>query len=123
MASQAQPRNVRSAASPPGVPGLVLDNLAARFRPGGLFVVLIDSSGTVGYSDAATGQFFHRYALPLLQRGITGTESDFAQWLKKLGTDSTITVYDRLPGIILAAFPFIDRRRHCGFLLLAGKSS
>ena len=104
------------------VPQVVLDNLATRFRPGGLFLVLLRPDGTVVYHDASAGLFFHRYVLPLLQYR-DSTPSDLTQKLQSLTPTSTVTVWDCLPGVILAAFPCLDRRQLAGILVLAAKST
>src|SRR5689334_6185755 len=44
-----------------------LDNLAARFRPGGLFLVLLRPDGTIAYHDSGAAAFHVRYTLPQLQ--------------------------------------------------------
>jgi hypothetical protein len=55
------------AASAAALPCEVLDNLAARFRPGGLFLLMLRPDGTVAYNDTACGLFFQRFALPMIQ--------------------------------------------------------
>src|SRR5689334_4571742 len=47
-----------AAAAPTPLSQATLDNLAARFRPGGLCLVLLNPDGTVAYHDAAA-QTFH----------------------------------------------------------------
>src|SRR6476619_7067673 len=49
------------------LPPPVLENLAARFRPGGLFLVVLRQDGSVAYHDPGAGVFFERYVLPLLK--------------------------------------------------------
>src|SRR3954447_6617989 len=49
------------------LPAPVLDNLAARFRPSGLFLLVLRQDGSVAYHDAGAGVFFERYLLPLLK--------------------------------------------------------
>jgi len=46
------------------LPSTVLENLAARFRPGGLFLMVLRQDGTVVYHDAGAGVFFERSAVP-----------------------------------------------------------
>jgi hypothetical protein len=48
------------------LPPPVLENLAARFRPGGLFLMVLRQDGSVAYHDAGAGVFFERYLLPQL---------------------------------------------------------
>ena len=103
-----------------GVPAVMLDNLAARFRSCGLFVVLIQSNGSIVYHDPQAAMFFQRYVLPLLQYG-DPTEPDFREKLRKVDADSPVAVWNNLPGVILAALPCVDRRQLCGVLVLAGQ--
>jgi putative nucleotidyltransferase with HDIG domain len=49
------------------LPPAVLENLAARFRPGGLFLVVLRQDGSVAYHDPGAGVFFERYVFPLLK--------------------------------------------------------
>src|SRR6185436_18467921 len=49
------------------LPPAVLENLAARFRPGGLFLVVARVDGSLAYHDPSAGVFFERYAFPLLK--------------------------------------------------------
>ncbi len=71
------------AAEPTVLPPAVLENLAARFRPGGLFLVVLRPDGEVAYHDPGGGPFFERYVLPLLRsRDATGaTPRDRAEAL------------------------------------------
>src|SRR5208283_2266226 len=60
--------------------------------------------------------------LPLLQYRDTG-ENDLREKIQKLTSTSAVTVVNSLPGVMLAAFPCVDRRQMVGVLVLAGKSS
>jgi HD-GYP domain-containing protein (c-di-GMP phosphodiesterase class II) len=104
------------------IPVAVLENLATRFRPGGLFLALLRPDGTVVYHDPSAGLFFHRYVLPLLQYGET-SENDFRDKVQKLTPTSNVSVVNSLPGVMLAAFPCVERRQMTGILVLAGKSA
>jgi HD-GYP domain-containing protein (c-di-GMP phosphodiesterase class II) len=104
-----------------GVPAVILDNLSARFRSCGLFVVLIQSNGSIVYHDPQAAMFFQRYVLPLLQYG-DPTEPDFREKLSKVDAGSPVAVWNNLPGVILAAVPCVQRRQLCGVLVLAGRS-
>src|SRR5450432_863587 len=104
------------------VPNTVLENLAARFRPGGLFLVLLRPDGTVAYHDPSAGMFYHRYVLPLLQYG-DSVPSDLREKVQKLTSTSTVSVVNSLSGVMLAVFTCVDRRQLTGALVLAGKSS
>src|SRR4029078_3998978 len=47
------------------VPAAAMDNLAARARPAGLFVMLLRPNGSVAYHDESSSVFFQRFVLPL----------------------------------------------------------
>src|SRR5688500_1642746 len=49
------------------VPASVLDILATRTRPGGLFLAMLRPDATLAYHDSGAGLFFSRYVLPMLQ--------------------------------------------------------
>src|SRR3954463_1964127 len=49
------------------LPPAVLENLSARFRPGGLFLVVLRQDGSIAYRDPGAGVFFERYVFPLLK--------------------------------------------------------
>src|SRR5438067_1048645 len=51
----------------PSIPAVVIDNLAARFRPGGMFLLVLRPDGSLIHHDTSAPMFFHRYVLPLLQ--------------------------------------------------------
>jgi HD-GYP domain-containing protein (c-di-GMP phosphodiesterase class II) len=104
------------------VPAVVLDNLATRFRPGGLFLVLLRKDGTVAYHDSAAGLFFQRYVLPLLQYP-DSSDTSLQEKLQSLTPSSTVTVIANQPGVMVAAFPCVERRQLAGVLVLAAKSS
>ncbi|MGA3065300.1 MAG: HD domain-containing phosphohydrolase [Tepidisphaeraceae bacterium] len=104
------------------VPKAVLDNLATRFRPAGLFLALLRADGTILFHDDSAGLFFQRYVLPLLQYEDT-SDSGIKQQLRTLSATSPVTVWNHLPGVILAAFPHVDRRQMAGILILAAKSA
>ena len=122
MALQINHRVTGSGGARGAVPTAVLDNLATRFRPAGLFLALLKSDGTILYHDGSAGLFFQRYVLPLLQYE-DSSDSGIKQQLGTLTATSPVTVWNHLPGVILAAFPHVDRRQLAGILVLAGKSA
>jgi len=111
-----------AAARPAALPATVLDNLGARFRPGGLFLVMLRPDGSVAYHDAASGLFFQRYVLPMIQYA-EPSDQDLRKRIAALTATSPVEVWNVLPGITLAAFPHVEKRQVAGVLLLAGKSS
>ncbi len=121
MTLQTQPRPAPADGEPSAVPAAVLDSLAARFRCSGLFVVLLQTDGSVVYHDSQAALFFQRYVLPLLQYG-EPTDPEFRARLLKVSSASPVMVWNNLPGVILATAPCIVRRQLFGVLALAGKS-
>src|SRR3954466_222010 len=109
---------VATAATPALARG-VLDNLAARFRPSGLCLLMLKTDGTVAYHDASAGLFFQRFALPMVQ--YPEPANLLAERCKNLTVDSPVEVWNILPGVVLTAFPYVEKRRLVGVLLLAAK--
>ena len=104
------------------MPAAALDNLAARFRPGGLFVVMLRPDASIAYQDSAAGVFFHRYVLPLLQYR-DASNDDLKNKLQSLSAASSVVVWNDLPGVTLAAFPYMEKKQQLGVLVLAAKGS
>jgi putative nucleotidyltransferase with HDIG domain len=130
------------APEPTVLPPAVLENLAARFRPGGLFLVVIRPDGTVAYHDPEAGPFFERYLLPLLQARDTAgkTLRDRVEALALAATAASASAAAtsappasaqsnpaatlwHLPGTLLAAFPHAEKRQSQGVIVLAAKSN
>ena len=110
------------AADAPGVPTPVLETLASRIRPGGLYLMMLRPDGSVAYHDGAAGLFFHRYVLPMLQYP-ESADNELRGKLNALTSNSTVSVWQTLPGVIVAAFPHVEKRQLIGVLVVAGKSS
>ena len=121
MTLQAQERPLPVTAGTYCVPAAVLDNLAARVRSCGLFLMLLDKDGAVVSHDAQAAVFFHRFVLPLVQYG-DPTDPGLVDRIRKLGANSSVTVWNTFPGVILAVFPCVERRQIGGFVVLAGRS-
>src|SRR5580658_8809535 len=98
MALQANHRVAGSGAAKGGAPLAVLDVLATRFRPAGLFIALLKTDGTVLYHDSSAGLFFQRYVLPLLQYD-DSSDTGIKQQLSTLTATSAVTVWTHLPGV------------------------
>jgi hypothetical protein len=103
------------------VPAAVLENLATRFRPGGLFLMLLRPDGGIEFQDAAAGLFYQRYVVPLVQYG-DPADPDLRDRLVRLNANSNVAVWSALPGILLAAIPCVERRQLAGVMLLAAKA-
>ncbi|MGA2442153.1 MAG: HD-GYP domain-containing protein, partial [Tepidisphaeraceae bacterium] len=99
----------------------VLDNLAARVPACGLFLMLLDKDGSVVWHDPQAAMFFQRYVLPLVQYG-DPTDPGLVERIRKLAANSSVTVWNTFPGVILAVFPCVERRQIAGFVVLAGRS-
>lgn len=111
-----------SAGAAPEVAHAVLENLAARFRPAGLFVLMLRPDGSVAYHDANAGTFFTRYVLPMLQYP-EQTNTGLGSKAQVLNASSAVSIWDALPGVLLAAFPYVEKRQLGGILILASKSA
>jgi putative nucleotidyltransferase with HDIG domain len=118
------------------LPSAVLENLAARFRPGGLFLVVLRPDGSVAYHDPGAGVFFHRYVLPLLAgldaagRGSRDRVDSLAQAAgaaaaggnaPAVGAGAAAVAVWELPGIAVAAFPHVEKRQLQGAIVLAAR--
>ncbi|HEV2293489.1 MAG TPA: HD domain-containing phosphohydrolase [Tepidisphaeraceae bacterium] len=106
----------------PALPNAVLDSLAARFRPGGLFLLMLRPDGSVAYHDASGGLFFQRFVLPMIQYA-DAVDQGLRHKVAALGAGSTVELWNVLPGVTLTAFPYVEKRAIAGVLLLAGKST
>jgi len=117
--TQTIPSTTKSATPIIAVP--VLENLAARFRPGGLCLLMLDAQGNLVYHDSAAGLFFQRFAVPTVQ--YPDDTTSLADHVSKLNINSTVEVWNALPGVVLAAFPYVEKRALAGVLVLAAKGS
>src|SRR3954466_1188167 len=113
------PNPTTSAAAAPVIARGVLDNLAARFRPSGLCLLMLNTDGTVAYHDSAAGLFFQRFALPMIQ--YPDPAANLAERVAGMSAHSSVEVWNALPGVVLAAFPYVEKRQLAGVLLLAAK--
>src|SRR5258708_1031012 len=100
----------------PAVPAQVLENLAARFRPGGLCLVLLRPDGTIANQDAGSNLFYQRYALPMIQYPDAST--GLTEKIASVNSNSPVEVWNVLPGVVVAAFPYVERRQLMGVMLL-----
>jgi HD-GYP domain-containing protein (c-di-GMP phosphodiesterase class II) len=103
------------------IPAAVLDSLAARFRPNGLFVALLRADGSVAWHDPQAGMFFQRFVLPLLQYGDPG-DGNVKQNICGVAPGS-IAINADLPGVLLAAIGYGQRRQSNAVIVLAAKAS
>jgi putative nucleotidyltransferase with HDIG domain len=103
----------------PSLPAATLDLLSARFRPAGFCLVILRPDGSIIYHDPASAGFFHRYVIPLMQNP---EPQGFNKVLSGLTASSPVTASDLLPGVVLAVFPYVERRQLTGVVILAAKS-
>jgi len=112
---------------PTVLPPAVLENLAARFRPGGLFLVVLRPDGQVAYHDPGAGPFFERYVLPLLQArdaaGVMPRDRVEALMSTTAASPTTAPAVWQLPGVSVAAFPHAEKRQAGGVIALAAKGN
>jgi HD-GYP domain-containing protein (c-di-GMP phosphodiesterase class II) len=102
------------------LPQSVLENLAARFRPGGLCLLMLKPDGLLAFHDNSAGTFFQRFAVPMVQ--YPDPAALLAEKVARMNANSTVEVWNSLPGIVLAAFPYVEKRQLTGVLILAAKS-
>src|SRR3954454_10982325 len=100
-----------------------LETLALRFRPCGLFTLLLKTDGTLAYHDASAGAFFQRFVLPMLQHRDPVTEEALLARLRAVSAGSGVNVWDFLPGVTLAAFPCVEKRQLVGVMVVAAKGA
>src|SRR3954447_3705863 len=104
------------------VAAAALDSLAARFRSGGLVLAMLRPDARLTWHDAAAGVFFQRYVLPLLQYRDAANEQ-FRTKIAAMSASSTLSVWRDLPGVILAVFPYLEKRQLAGIMVLAAKAT
>src|SRR5688500_2916971 len=105
----------------PVIPVAVLDNLAARFRPSGLCLLMLAPDGSLVYHDGGAGLFFQRFAIPMIQ--YPSPSAKLAEKVAAMSVNSAVEVWNTLPGVVVAAFPYVEKRQLAGVLLLAAKGS
>ncbi len=108
----------------PNLSQVALDNLATRFRPGGLFLAFLRADGSVAYHDSAAPSFFQRYLLPQLQicETVPASEGPLQEKIRLTTTASGVSNWNLLPGVEIAAVPYVERRQLAGIFLLVAKS-
>ncbi|MCC6422653.1 MAG: HD domain-containing protein [Phycisphaerales bacterium] len=121
MSLHAIKNSTPNSADPQAVPHIVLENLAMRMRPGGLCLMLLRPDGQLAFGDSSAGMFFQRYVMPLLQYGDEDRQA-MRDRIEKLSTGAGTAIWQIMPGVILSAFPYIEKRQVAGAVVLAGKS-
>ena len=105
----------------------MLDALAARFRPAGLFLVMLRSDGEVTYADSEAPAFFLRYVLPVLREPqLAGVKVSAQASVVLPASDSAaalgLLAWRHIPGVSIAGFAHIEMRQPAGTLLLAARN-
>jgi HD-GYP domain-containing protein (c-di-GMP phosphodiesterase class II) len=109
----------KKAATP--IPAIALENLALRFRPSGACLLALQPDGNIAWHDSAAGLFFQRYVIPMLQWR-DPSDTMLKEHVAAIKADSGVVVWNFLPGVTLAAFPYVERKQMSGILVLAAKS-
>src|SRR4051812_23359932 len=112
QASNPTPKTPATAAGPapaaPSVSAAALDNLAARFRPAGLFLVLLRPDGAVAWPDAAAPAFFQKSLLPQLAKpDAPGADPALRDKVRLTTAASGVATWSVIPGIEIAACPHV----------------
>jgi HD-GYP domain-containing protein (c-di-GMP phosphodiesterase class II) len=101
-----------------------MDNLASRVRPAGLCLMMLRPDGDLNYFDPASGTFFQRYVLPLVRFSEQdGPTVSLRQNLRQIDASCGVEVWTCLPGVVIAAFPYVEKRQLAGVFLLAARSA
>jgi putative nucleotidyltransferase with HDIG domain len=119
MLQAAPAQTIKQATSATVIPTSVLDNLAARFRPGGLCLLMLNADGSLAYHDAGAQVFFQRFCVPMVQ--YPDPAAGLAAKVAGMSINSTVEVWNALPGVTMAAFPYVEKRNLAGVLILAAK--
>ncbi|HEY7115419.1 MAG TPA: HD domain-containing phosphohydrolase [Tepidisphaeraceae bacterium] len=125
MASHATNPTLCANAAPPASPGLAhaaLDNLAARLRPSGLFLVLLRADGSVGWHDGAAPAFHLKFVLPQIQNPDLGDPCSLRDKVRLTTAASGVCPWCVIPGVEIVAFPHVEKRHLAGIVLLAARS-
>ncbi len=98
----------------------VLDALALQMRAGGTCLLMLHPGGTISWHDPAAGVFFERYVIPLLRHPELAAD-ELRERVRTVDARSPVQTWQFIPGVILAAAPFMERRQMTGVWLLAAR--
>src|SRR3712207_2779841 len=84
------------------IPTGVLDHLAARYRPGGLYVIYLRPDGTLAYADPMAAAFFQQFVRPQVESPLTA----LGETLRLTCANLTPRRWSLFPGVEAAAFPY-----------------
>src|SRR5687768_11365260 len=124
MAAKGTAKTAGAAERAPAAPELpvsaaVLEGIAAHARAAGAAVILLHPNGDVAYADVAAGGFFERYVVPGLRHTAQG--KGLREHVRQMTVQSKAQTLDVVPGAVVCAAPFVDRRQVRGALVLIGK--
>ena len=103
------------------VPDAVMEQLAKHTRQAATSLLLLKPDGTLAWHDHGSGVLYERFLVPALKHTeLLGKE--LRAHVSKLNAQSSIQIWNFVPGLVLCAAPLVDRRSLVGVLLLAGKS-
>jgi HD-GYP domain-containing protein (c-di-GMP phosphodiesterase class II) len=106
------------------IPTAAFENLAARFRASGLCLYFFRTDGSLTHHDQEAGEFFNRYVSPILRSSQpSAKQTDLRQLFGHSNPSEDIAVWTSVPGVLLSAIPFLERRQLGGVLVLAGRSA
>ncbi len=103
------------------LPPHALEALAARFRGSGLCFAVLRPDGTVAFFDHQAATFFQRFAIPVLSYSECGAQF-FGSALPIVSLDGQVNVCQPLPGTIMAAFAYVERKQLHAIITLIGRS-
>jgi len=83
---------------------------------------MLKPDGTLAYHDSAAGVFFNRYVLPMLQYRDSSND-ELRNKFQSLTPASSVEVWTDLPGVTLAAFPYLEKKHQLGVLVVAAKGN
>ena len=105
------------------IPHAVLDHLAARVRPAGLCLLLLTPDGTLAWHDAAAPAFFQKLVKPQVEHAdAVAVDPALRDAAREVNATSGVCAW-KLPGVELAAFPHVEKRKLAAILVIAAKSA
>ena len=105
------------------IPHAVLDHLAARLRPAGLCLLVLTPEGALAWHDAAAPAFFQKLVKPQLEHAdAVAVDPALRDAAREVNTTSGVCAW-KLPGVELAAFPHVEKRKLAAIIVIAAKSA
>ena len=98
-----------------------LDRLADCVRPCGMFMMMAQNDGTIGYHDSSAAGYFQQNVLPLVRQNIS-PGGGLHESIGKLAGTQEIAIWRQIPGVVLAIRDCPGKRRSSNLLILATPS-